>query len=48
MADEIPVVAGEKAWLLSQADSPIGIRFLVPAGTTRIGRAPRWFLYIMH
>jgi pSer/pThr/pTyr-binding forkhead associated (FHA) protein len=40
MANEIPVVAGEKAWLLSQTDSPIGIRFLVPPGTTRIGRAP--------
>ena len=29
-----------KAWLLSQTGSPLSIRFPVPEGTIRIGRAP--------
>jgi hypothetical protein len=40
MTDETQAAADTKAWLLSQADSPISIRFLIPPGTTRIGRAP--------
>jgi hypothetical protein len=40
MADEPQVVAEGKGWLLSQADSPVKIRYLIPPGTTRIGRAP--------
>jgi hypothetical protein len=40
MAEDSPVEATNKAWLLSQTGSPLNVRFLVPEGTTRIGRAP--------
>jgi hypothetical protein len=40
MSDDSQPVAATKAWLLSQSGSPVGVRFLVPEGTTRIGRAP--------
>jgi FHA domain/Transglycosylase SLT domain len=40
MAEDSPVEATNKAWLLSQTGSPLSVRFLVPDGTTRIGRAP--------
>jgi hypothetical protein len=40
MADEPQVVPEGKGWLLSQADSSVNIRYLVPPGATRIGRAP--------
>ncbi len=45
MADEVQVAteavaSGAKGWLLSQADSPVHIRFAIPPGTTQIGRAP--------
>ena len=39
MADEFKN-PGDRAWLTSRADSPLSICYLVPAGTTRIGRAP--------
>jgi pSer/pThr/pTyr-binding forkhead associated (FHA) protein len=40
MAEESQVAPEGKGWLLSQADSGVNIRFLIPRGTTRIGRAP--------
>lgn len=40
MAEDSPVEATNKAWLLSQSGSALSVRFLVPEGTTRIGRAP--------
>jgi pSer/pThr/pTyr-binding forkhead associated (FHA) protein len=40
MAEVGPVEATNKAWLLSQTGSPLSVRFPVPEGTTRIGRAP--------
>ena len=40
MADELKDVAGNKAWLTSRPDSSLSVCYLVPAGTTRIGRAP--------
>jgi len=40
MADEHKDVAGTKAWLTSRPDSPLSVRYPVPTGTTRIGRAP--------
>src|SRR5215470_2133125 len=40
MADELKDVTGNKAWLTSRPDSPLSVCYLVPAGTTRIGRAP--------
>ena len=40
MADELRDDAPGKAWLTSRPESPLSICYLVPAGTTRIGRAP--------
>jgi pSer/pThr/pTyr-binding forkhead associated (FHA) protein len=40
MPQDSPVEAPHKAWLLSQTGSPLSVRFPVPEGTTRIGRAP--------
>ncbi|HEY7387241.1 MAG TPA: FHA domain-containing protein, partial [Bryobacteraceae bacterium] len=44
MAEDSAVAAAQepanKAWLLSQTGSPLSIRFSVPEGATRIGRAP--------
>jgi hypothetical protein len=40
MAEDSPVEETNQAWLLSQTGSPLSIRFPVPEGTTRIGRAP--------
>jgi Transglycosylase SLT domain/FHA domain len=40
MADELKDVARSKAWLASRPDSPLSVCYLVPDGTTRVGRAP--------
>lgn len=40
MAEEFKNEARGKAWLTSRPDSPFSVCYLVPAGTTRIGRAP--------
>jgi hypothetical protein len=40
MADELKNPARSKAWLTSRSDSPLGVCYLIPDGTTRIGRAP--------
>ena len=39
MADELQN-ARQKVWLTSRPDSPLSVCYLVPDGTTRIGRAP--------
>jgi hypothetical protein len=40
MADAPQVAPEGKGWLVSQADSAVNVRYLIPQGTTRIGRAP--------
>lgn len=40
MADELKDAARSKAWLTSRPDSPVSVCYLVPDGTTRVGRAP--------
>lgn len=40
MAEELRDDAPGKAWLTSRPDSPLSICYLIPTGTTRIGRAP--------
>ncbi len=40
MVNESAGAALEKAWLVSKTGSQAGIRYLLPAGSTKIGRAP--------
>lgn len=40
MADELKDAACSKAWLTSRPDSAFSVCYLVPDGTTRVGRAP--------